>query len=59
VARNRARRLLREAWGSVRGELRDGCDVVLVARPEIAGAKASQVTEEVREVLTRAGWMRA
>jgi ribonuclease P protein component len=59
VARNRARRLLREAWRSVGSRARQGCDVVLVARPAIAGARAPQVAEEVREVLIRAGCVEA
>ena len=38
VERNRARRILREAWRSLAGTVRSGHDVVFVARPEIVGA---------------------
>jgi ribonuclease P protein component len=55
VARNRARRVLREAWGALASEVRAGTDVVIVARPEIRGAKAQDVVEEIAEVLSRAG----
>ena len=34
VERNRVKRLVREAFARVEGELRDGHDVVVVARPE-------------------------
>lgn len=59
VVRNRARRLLREAWRSVEAQVREGCQVVLVARPAIVGATAQDVAQEVRSVLTRAGMLEA
>jgi ribonuclease P protein component len=55
VARNRARRILREAWGALASEVRGGTDVVMVARPEIREAKAQDVVAELAEVLSRAG----
>jgi ribonuclease P protein component len=55
VVRNRARRLLREAWRGVEPQVREGCQVVLVARPEIVGAKAQEVAREVRTMLDRSG----
>src|SRR6266508_6614918 len=39
VQRNRARRILREAWRALADRVRSGYDVVFVARPEIGGAK--------------------
>ena len=57
VARNRARRLLRAAWASLAPEVRAGFDVVIVARPEIEGAKARDVLEEVAVALAGAGAM--
>ena len=58
VVRNRARRLLREAWRRVRLEVPAGWDAVLVARPGIGGAKAQEVTAEVAELLLAAGVIR-
>jgi len=55
VRRNRARRLLREAWWRLAGETRPGYALVLVARREIVGANAHEVTEEVRKVLVDEG----
>lgn len=55
VARNRARRLLREAWRAVVPEVPVGTEAVLVARPEILGARAGDVTEDVRRALSRTG----
>jgi ribonuclease P protein component len=55
VARNRARRLLRQAWWTLRAHVRDGHDLVLVARGPFEGAKARDVTEEIEIVLRRAG----
>jgi ribonuclease P protein component len=57
VARNRARRLLREAWAALGPEVREGTDVVMVARAAIRGAKAQDVVEEVARVLVRVGVM--
>lgn len=37
VERNRVKRLLREAFWSLAGAAPRGCDLVIVARPEIAG----------------------
>jgi ribonuclease P protein component len=57
VARNRARRLLRAAWPSVAPKVRAGFDVVIVARPEIRGAKTRDVVEEIAVALAGAGVM--
>jgi ribonuclease P protein component len=55
VVRNRARRLLREAWMALVPKVRDGHHVVLVGRREIVGAKANEVTDEVDALLDAAG----
>jgi ribonuclease P protein component len=55
VARNRARRVLRDTWGALAHEVRAGTDLVLVARPRIRGANAHDLVEEVARVLVRAG----
>jgi ribonuclease P protein component len=51
--RNRARRILREAWRRVASEadLRD--DVVLVARSGIRGARTQDLVIEIEELLRR------
>ena len=54
VQRNRARRLLREAWRALAPRIDDGHDLVLVARPSIEGARAHAVTSELETLLARA-----
>jgi ribonuclease P protein component len=57
--RNRVKRLLREAFARVEGELREGQDVVVVARPEareLAEREGlSGVDASLAELLARAG----
>lgn len=54
VERNRARRVLREAWRMLAPRCREGHHIVLVARPEIAGARSGDLMEEVGGLLARA-----
>ncbi len=58
VERNRARRLLREAWRAAVPRVRGGHVVVLVARRGIAGATANDLIEEVAGLLLQAGVIR-
>ena len=53
VQRNRARRILREAWRVVAPTAADGNDVVLVAREAIRGAKTQDLVAEMTELLRR------
>jgi ribonuclease P protein component len=55
VVRNRARRVLREAWRQVGPSVGRPVDVVFVARPAMAGAKTSEVAQEIRALLVRQG----
>jgi ribonuclease P protein component len=55
VARNRARRILREAWRALAPGVEEGHDVVLVARGPFGRARAPELTEEIEELLRRAG----
>jgi ribonuclease P protein component len=53
VARNRARRLLRESFRKNKQEGAAGLDVVLVVKQEIAGRSQGEVESEYRECLRR------
>ena len=57
VERNRARRILREAWRSLAGTVRSGHDVVFVARPEIGGARTEEMVERMARALSALGVM--
>ena len=54
VQRNRARRLLREAWRALAPRIRGTYEVVVVARPSIEGAQAQAVKSDLETLLTRA-----
>jgi ribonuclease P protein component len=51
VERNRARRILREAWREVAPMVGDRNDVVIVAREAIRGAKTRDLVAEMTELL--------
>lgn len=55
VGRNRARRILRAAWGEVAHKVGDRYDVVLVAREGIRGAKTQDLVDEMTELFSREG----
>jgi ribonuclease P protein component len=55
VERNRARRILREAWRALAGAVRPGFDVVFVARPQIGGAKTEEIAEQMARALASQG----
>jgi ribonuclease P protein component len=55
VARNRARRLLKEAWRLLLPRVQDGFDLVVVARPEIRGADMGRVGEDMAAAMAAAG----
>ncbi|NLC58180.1 MAG: ribonuclease P protein component [Armatimonadetes bacterium] len=54
VQRNRAKRLLREAFRALRVRLRGPYDLVLVARPDTAAAGLAPVRAEMAALLARA-----
>ena len=55
VVRNRARRVLREAWRRITPGIRPDVDVALVARADIVGAGTEELVAEMRELVARAG----
>ena len=55
VQRNGIRRRLREAWRAVSPLLRDGLDIVVVARPQAAGAKTAELRGEMEALLASEG----
>jgi ribonuclease P protein component len=55
VARNRARRLFREAWRTLAPGVRRGYDLVMVARGPFGTTGAPELTTEIEELLRRAG----
>jgi ribonuclease P protein component len=55
VARNRARRLLREAWRALAPGVKKGHDLVLVAWGPFGRARAPELIEEIEGLLRRAG----
>lgn len=59
VQRNRARRILRAAWRDIASRVREGSDIVLVARNSIRGAKADDLIEEITGLCRRAGVSRS
>ena len=54
VARNRARRLMRESFRLHQHDLAGPVDLVLVARPSIAGKKLAEVERDFLRVLRQA-----
>lgn len=55
VARNRARRLLREAYRLNKQKLKDHVQLVFVARPAINGCRFAEVESAVLELCRAAG----
>ncbi|HWC70767.1 MAG TPA: ribonuclease P protein component [Actinomycetota bacterium] len=53
VDRNRARRILREAWRQVSPQVTGDFDAVLVAREAIRGAKTQDLVNEMIDLLPR------
>jgi len=53
VARNRARRLMKEAYRSVAPRLKEGFDILFIARNTILGAGCREVTNNMTASLTK------
>ena len=59
VVRNRAKRLMREAMRLRQGDIKEGWDLVLIARNPIREADFKQVNQAVEQLLRRAGLLKA
>jgi len=62
VRRNRARRLLREAWRHLRGQVLEPTGhmhVVLIARRALPDRSPDDVTRDLRTLMAKAGWIDA
>ena len=57
--RNRARRILRAAWRELAPLVKDGTEIVFVARDTIQGAKTQELRSEMEDLLRRAGALRS
>lgn len=55
VRRNRARRLMKESYRKIGENIKDGYDVLFIARNNINGAKCQDVLKSMNQVLKRAG----
>ena len=55
VKRNRSRRLMREAFRAVNSSVRNGYDIVFVARNTIDGRSEAEVENNMRYVLKECG----
>ena len=58
VIRNRAKRLMREAMRLRQGDIKEGWDLVLIARNPIREADFNQVGQAVEQLLRRAGLLK-
>ena len=58
VTRNRARRLMREAYRAMEPEIIKGYDVIFVARNTINGRKEPEVEKSIRKTLTDCGLLK-
>jgi len=58
VVRNRAKRLMREATRLCQGDIKEGWDLVFIARNPIREASFKQVDQTIRQLLRRAGLLK-
>ena len=58
VARNRARRLMKEGFRKIENEIHAGKDLLFIARRETAAAGGKEVEQSIRRVLGKSGLLR-
>lgn len=54
VRRNRARRLMKESYRKVSGDIKNGYDILFIARNNINGVKCGDVEKSINEILKKA-----
>jgi ribonuclease P protein component len=54
VRRNRARRLMKESYNQLSSDVKDGYDILFIARNNINGAKCQDVAKSMNDVLKKA-----
>jgi len=55
VARNRARRLMKESFRKLEKEVKPGKDILLIARSTIVGTGCAEVEASMRNALSKSG----
>ena len=55
VARNRARRLMKESFRKIEKEVKSGRDILFIARSTIVGVGCAEVEKSVRRALSKSG----
>ena len=60
VARNRARRLMKEGFRKIESEIIPGKDILFIARKEIvsAGTGSGEVEQSIKKILSKSGLLR-
>ena len=55
VARNRAKRLMKESYRNIAGSLPEGYDFIIIARNTICGKKCAEVEKSLNSAFRRTG----
>ena len=55
VNRNRAKRIIREAYRTLLPQFKKDVDIVIVARTRAAHLNSTEITEQLKTLLTKAG----
>ena len=56
--RNRAKRLMRESYRLLHPELKQGYDIVIIARTRILGKKCTEVMKDIRYAFSKLGMIK-
>lgn len=59
VCRNRARRLMRENYRLISDDIKDGYDIIFIARNTINGRKSQEVGKSMRNAIRKAKLQKA